>query len=114
MARRSPRASTEPSWAAPHALGERRAASRGRYPASTSGAQPADLSAPPAGLAPATFGIRSWSLEVDFGLVGPDMPELDQLDRGHICRVGDKVRDTNRDRAAAGGACAGGPQTNPR
>src|SRR4051812_48567594 len=32
MARRSPRAPTEPFAAAPHALGERRAASRGRYP----------------------------------------------------------------------------------
>src|SRR3954447_14696399 len=32
MARRSPRATTEPFAAAPHALGERRAASRGRYP----------------------------------------------------------------------------------
>src|ERR1700739_655830 len=32
MARRSPQGSTEPSWGAPHALGEKRASSRARYP----------------------------------------------------------------------------------
>jgi hypothetical protein len=57
MARRSPQVSTGPSWGALHALGERRAASRGPYPArGLVGGAPARRTRVP--YAPATPDVR--------------------------------------------------------